>query len=57
MNNRRRAIVNIVPSKPPNVAMMRVSIHWMLVQMFMTSRAGTVKITPAASDSPAEAIV
>ena len=25
--------------------------------MFITSRAGTVKITPAASDSPAEAIV
>ena len=57
MNNRRRAIVNIVPSKPPNKAIARVGNHSMSTHMPITSMAGTVKITPAARDSPALAMV
>ena len=57
MNKRRNAIVNIVPSSPPNIAIIIVSSHWISSHIPMTSSAGTVKITPAANDSPALAIV
>ena len=57
INSLRRAMVNIVPKSPPSVAMMSVSSHWMLVHRFITSSAGTVKMTPAAKDSPADAMV
>ena len=57
INNRRNAIVNIVPKRPPKKAIISVSSHWMSFQIPMTRSAGTVNITPAASDSPALAIV
>ena len=57
MNKRRSAIVNIVPNRPPNNAIASVGNHSISTQMPMTSIAGTVKITPAANDSPALAMV
>ena len=57
MNNRRRAIVNIVPNNPPNTAITKVSSHIISVQIPKTNSAGTVNIIPAAKLSPALAIV
>ena len=57
MNNLRKAIVNIVPRRPPKIAIRKVSTHSISCHIPKTSRAGTVNITPAASDSPALAIV
>ena len=57
MNNRRKAMVNMVPSHPPNKAMARVMPQLMSVQSPTTRKAGTVKITPAARLSPALAMV
>ena len=51
-------MVNIVPIKPPSRAIIVVSTNLISSQRFgITNKAGTVKITPAASDSPALAIV
>ena len=55
MNTLRNVIVNIVPRIPPNTAIINVSSN--LISIPITRRAGTVKITPAANDSPALAIV
>ena len=58
MNNLLNAIVNIVPSNPPSSAIIVVSTNFISSQTFgMTRSAGTVKIIPAAKDSPALAIV
>ena len=58
INNRLNAIVNIVPINPPSKAIIVVSSNCMSSHRFgITNNAGTVKMTPAASDSPALAIV
>ena len=57
MNNRRKAMVNMVPSHPPSNAMARVMPQLMSVHKPTTRKAGTVKITPAAKLSPALAMV
>ena len=49
--------MNIVPSNPPSIAIRKVSSHCISFQIPITNSAGTVKITPAANDSPALAIV
>ena len=51
-------MVNIVPINPPSSAIIVVSNSCMSSHKFgITNSAGTVKITPAARDSPALAIV
>ena len=57
MKRRLRAMVNIVPNNPPRSAIARVGNHSISTQIPITNIAGTVKITPAARDSPALAMV
>ena len=57
MKRRRNAMVNIVPRSPPSKAIDKVGNHSISTHIPITSIAGTVKITPAANDSPALAIV
>ena len=58
MNNRLSAIVNIVPNNPPSRAIIVVSTSFISSHTLgITSSAGTVKMIPAAKDSPALAIV
>ena len=57
MKSRRSAMVNIVPSMPPSNAITKVNGTLTSVHIPRTSKDGTVKMIPAASDSPALAMV
>ena len=50
-------MVNMVPNNPPRREIIRVGTHSISIHNPATSSAGIVKITPAAKDSPALAIV
>ena len=50
-------MVKSTPSTPPNIAIAIVSMKGKSIQYRNSTSAGRVKMTPAASDSPAEAAV
>ncbi len=57
MSERRSGTVNSTPSKPPSPAMTLTHAYSKTSQYPRMINAGNVKMTPAASDSPAEAAV
>ena len=54
---RRRLIENITPMVPPTAAMTNTGKKAKSSHVPSTTSAGSVKMTPAASDSPAETAV
>ncbi|MBA7639106.1 hypothetical protein ES703_46764 [subsurface metagenome] len=57
ISDRRSGIVNSTPKTPPNPAIIATHLKLKLSQVPNITSAGSVNITPAASDSPADAAV
>ncbi|MBA7626445.1 hypothetical protein ES703_33894 [subsurface metagenome] len=57
ISDRRSGIVNSTPNTPPNPAIIATHLKLKLSHVPIITSAGRVNITPAASDSPADAAV